>query len=400
VILAFDLREDPAAFHNPTNRDILCSLFPGTTGVGRLGMFLRFVLQELPRKPWPKTVAGLPIYFALELSPEDSPFPLGTGVSRRNGSIAENLDCRNARPWGRLFSIIQYHFEAIKVPITEVMYWDTYVLIVLEDRTTQWDKLPQKVAKVTCTYMYEDQMARPRSFPSRQLTEPSPGVPDENEYDTLQPGIRITSDYQPGQQGAFRATTTGVLLSDEVGNRFMTAAAHGFPPECGLSVLHPSPNGRVIGELVMEVSYTDVALVSLEHGERFENVTFENEIVSAIQLRRLIREEENYTGGIVFIDSPDTGCLEGTFGFTSYQNIPSDSLSPKRRWAFTKWVYRGQDHRSSHLPPDGICGSAMWTEQGDVLGFFRYAIDGGPFKDWCVGIASEELLDRGYMLAS
>lgn len=54
----------------------------------------------------------------------------------------------------------------------------------------------------------------------------------------------------------FRATTTGVLVKDGVGNEFMTVAAPGFPGECGTDVNLALPTGgRKIGEVNYEVSH-------------------------------------------------------------------------------------------------------------------------------------------------
>jgi len=45
-----------------------------------------------------------------------------------------------------------------------------------------------------------------------------------------------------------------------------------------------------------------------------------------------------------------------------------------------------------------MCGSAILNENGDVLGFFRYAPKSGVMIDFCMGIAAQELLDRGFTL--
>lgn len=58
----------------------------------------------------------------------------------------------------------------------------------------------------------------------------------------------------------------------------------------------------------------------------------------------------------------------------------------------------GQDSAGSL--PDGMCGSAVWTEDGDVIGFFRYAPKDGAMKDWCAGIAADELINRGFTLVN
>src|SRR5437667_10133987 len=68
---------------------------------------------------------------------------------------------------------------------------------------------------------------------------PNLGNPNNSEYNNLQPGLRVTSAYFLSDLDTFLSTTCGVLVRDQVGNKFMTAAAYGFPGECGTQVIHP-----------------------------------------------------------------------------------------------------------------------------------------------------------------
>ncbi len=47
---------------------------------------------------------------------------------------------------------------------------------------------------------------------------------------------------------------------------------------------------------------------------------------------------------------------------------------------------------------DGICGSAMWNEEGDVVGFFQYAPDSGCMANCCTGVSAAELIKAGHSL--
>lgn len=401
IILPFDLRLDPDAIHKSENRDILGSLFPGNVGVASDGMFVFLYQDPLPPKPWPLTIAGLASYISPGPGPQHSPIPKLRPVHRKNGVIHADRNGRDMKDWNPLFSLIRIHFQGLGISITEVMYWDNFVIIVLEYRNTDMSKLPWMTANILCCYLYEDEMGRPSAPQARRLTDPTPGNPDDSQYDTLQPGLRVTSTYLPSKPGMFLSTTTGVLVRDQVGNKFMTVASHGFPGECGTDVTHPLPaGGRSIGELIMEVSHTDIALVKLRDGEIFSNVIFHNEnIQEPVQLKRLVESKDCRRGDPVVLDSPDTGCIDSIFQLTSYQRVPTDDPGvPEQQWVFTTWYYMGQD--SGNELPRRMCGSAIWTEDGDVVGFFRYAPNGGPMKDWCVGTAAEELTNRGFTLVS
>lgn len=94
----------------------------------------------------------------------------------------------------------------------------------------------------------------------------------------------------------------------------------------------------------------------------------------------------------------DTGLMDGLLMASSFRAVPSDENSPKLECVFTSWIYAGQD--SAINLPEGISGSTIWDEGGGVLGFFRYAPKEGVMKDWCAGIAADELIDRGFTLVN
>lgn len=399
IILPFDLRTDPDAFYQPGNRDMLASIFPDNQGLSMDGMFLTFLQKATPPKPWPRTIAGLPLYFAPEISPQYTPRPFGFLVQPENGSIAEDQNGRDMEDWEPLFHIIQSHFRALGISITEVMYWGSYLIIVLEYRDTDVTKLPRKAANIACTYLYDDEMGRPPAPQARCITDPTPGNPDEINYKTLQPGVRLTSGYRTSKPDTFVSTTAGVLVTNVEGNEFVTVASHVFPDECGTKVTHPLPvSGRTVGELIMKVTDTDIGLMKLADTESFSNVTFQSESISeSVPLKRLGSVKKLQVGGFIYLGSPDTGSLEGSFMRSSFQRMPIDDRSaPEQPWVFTAWVYMGQG--SASTLPDSMCGSAIWTSKGEVIGFFRYAPKSGVMKDWCVGMAADELIQRGYKL--
>ncbi|OAP53799.1 hypothetical protein AYL99_11985 [Fonsecaea erecta] len=379
LIFPFDLRNDEGSWADPDKEPLLRSVFPGTTGIGSNGWFILLLLRSLPPKPWPLTIAGLPLYFHTHDTFGQSPLPNGKRVTRKNGSVAEDQDYRNIKDWEPLFHVIRKFFEDIGIPITEVMYL-----------------VPWLVGRVACVYLYEDEMGRPSNLYTRRQLDPTPESPDMSKYDTLQPGLRVVSNSPPqlGDPDTYLETTTGVLLRDSVGNEFMTVAAHGFPSEAGTVVIHASPSGRVIGELISEVSPTDIALVKLAKTEKFSNVTFPNARVPVlIQLKRLGRAK---CFSEIYLDSPDTGLIDGIFMLQSRTRVPNDDHEPKPEWLFTSWTYMGVD-AAANLP-GGMCGSAMWDAEGNVLGFFKYAPVEGVMTDWCAGVAADELINRGYTL--
>ncbi|OIW30892.1 hypothetical protein CONLIGDRAFT_700504 [Coniochaeta ligniaria NRRL 30616] len=406
IVLSFNLLDSPEKLYDWENRTFLFSIFPGTVVISMIEPFLMLGMQSLPPKPWPKTVAGLIPHFYVY--PEGEPMLLPRGpapiglLSRSSRTIANELDGRDTQDWSAIFQAVQVDFEQQGIAITEVIYWGNCITIVLESRNVDKTKPPRRVGRLTCDYLFEDDMGRSSSPRARRPTDHAPGQPDESNYPTLQPGLRVASSHIPGDQ-QYTSTTTGVLVKDRDGKRFMTAAAQGFPAACGSNVYHPDPRSRVIGKLATRLDQTDIALVELKEQESFLNVTFKNADTPApVQLGRLLPRNNLRRFDSMWIDSPDTGSIEGTLIATAMTRIPPDdghALLPTQAWVNTTWSYMGQD---ADLP-EGMCGSAMLraTDDGglDVAGFFRYAPARGPFLGYCCGTAAEELIARGYTLA-
>jgi len=91
---------------------------------------------------------------------------------------------------------------------------------------------------------------------------------------------------------------------------------------------------------------------------------------------------------IIYLDSPDTGCISGQFLATSKRRLPTDDpLAEEQYWVDTNWFYMGGTGDGERLP-DGICGNAMWNEEGDAVGFFQYAPDSGCMPNCCTGVSA------------
>ncbi|KAH6955861.1 hypothetical protein BKA56DRAFT_625019 [Ilyonectria sp. MPI-CAGE-AT-0026] len=229
-------------------------------------------------------IAGLPLYLGPHLGPEYCPMPQGWSVHRRNGAIADQMNGRDMQSRTPLFEVIRDHFLALGISTTQVMYWGNFLIIVLEHGDIDIARLPWRVARIVCQHMYDDEMGSPRLPQPRQQTDPTPGNPDQ----TWNEG-HISA--HAGSPDIFRATTTGVLVRDTVGNEFMTVAAPGFPSECGTDITHALPKyGRKIGEVIHEVSHIGLGVFKLEPHEKFVNVTFESsQITEPIRLKQLVR---------------------------------------------------------------------------------------------------------------
>jgi hypothetical protein len=183
VLLPFNLRLNPAAWHNGQNSDILSSLIPPSCdGFGESfdGWVLTYYVKHLPVKPWPTTVAGVPVYFSLRFGDRGAlpcgALACGRGAGWRNpsievaGGLAEGFDGRNCTPgeWDTIFEMVTGYFgsEEVGTEVVEVQYWRMSVYIVLGHRISEDDcgKLLCRIGKVPCRYLFEGQI-RPRPPP-------------------------------------------------------------------------------------------------------------------------------------------------------------------------------------------------------------------------------------------
>ena len=184
-----------------------------------------------------------------------------------------------------------------------------------------------------------------------------------------------------------------------VGEKLVTVASHGFP--FSTAVFHPTSNCKSIGNVVKRIPHTDIALIKLDDGIQYANETFESVVDGAAALSHLTMLEaaKNTTmGDFCYMNNPFTGYSEGTIGPVSTMRVPSDDMNvPELPWVRTQWAYMGQGFRQNL--EDGVCGSAIWTQQGKVIGFFQYAPSSGYFQDWCLTVDAENLIRSGYTLA-
>ncbi|KAI9367319.1 hypothetical protein BJX61DRAFT_316587 [Aspergillus egyptiacus] len=403
----FDLHNSPAKFFDRANTKLLLDIFPSAQGVDFDERMLIYHFQTLPPKPWPKKVAGVPCYLTDD---EQDLGPFARILRRRSRSritISDHLDLRDNEPAAQLiFDLVKDFYERESIPITEIQFWETTVIIVLDmpkDNDDVLYKVPRSVGQCNCFCLYEEEMGRPRTLPAFRMKPASPnnGKIDNSRYETLRPGVILSSGKHTEEEGSEILSSSGVLIKNRSGGvEFITAAAHGIPgsPYDG-NVYHPSHAGAKVGQIIKEVTHTDVALVRLEEGVKFINEPFENTVTASgpFNFIGLARAAETKIGANIYLDSPFSGFLEGTRLSHSYMRVPTnDPLGPEQKWIRCQWNYMGQGSQEAMV--DGICGSAIWEDNRNVIGFSRYAPASGLFADYCLSISADCLLDEGYSI--
>ena len=277
IITSFNLREHPAKFTERDNQQLLFRAMPNVQRVEFDDRILVYLFSELPAKPWPKKITGVPCYFTSDPNDRGPLIPIFRR-SRSAITISPSVDLRdNEAAVDLIFNLTQDFFANARISITEIQFWGCLVIIVLESNSGGDEVLgavPRSIAKCQCFYLFESEIGRPTTLLAKRLIEASPGTIDESHYDTLRPGIIVSSGLN--DEGEEMRTSSGVLLRNQQGDEFMTAASHGFTSSG--QVYHPNSSGQAIGELIKEISHTDVALLRLNEGVNFVNEPFQNSV--------------------------------------------------------------------------------------------------------------------------
>ncbi|EQK98744.1 hypothetical protein G6O67_006852 [Ophiocordyceps sinensis] len=425
VLVPFDMRDPTVALDSGEPMQMLLSIFPQTLGlmesVPRL--WLNFLVEQLPSRPWPLTVGGLPITIRTHSQGRGPLFP-----RMRNGnmriSICAELDAGSDdyfsdSDFQRLAGVVARHFRAHNpdIELCEIIVTMQHMIFVVLDghdlnvnHVTR--RLPGKIARCHVGYLHHDELHRPKHQPdckAKHVIDPiaSSGVSDTTAYSTLRPGVMVWSDQVLTHAHPLTyATTSGVLVRGNANHTaFMTGASHGIGDSGTVYQRLPNGTKRIFGEAVQEVSYTDIALVALQSGVEFTNVTFEDENGNVPTFTRLLGERPQDLDTMpkwpkaVYLNSPFSGIMEGCL---VAKGIKIEGQPADPRFVMYNWTYMGQAEgagSNQREPPDGVCGSAIWDDEGVVVGFFRSYVAEGPLAGFCASVSAAELIKAGYVLA-
>ncbi|KAJ5941163.1 hypothetical protein N7516_001331 [Penicillium verrucosum] len=398
VVLPFNLREK-RTFHHDS--DQLMQLFPGTKKILFDGYFLVFLLDSLPPKPWPLTIAGVRPYFTTDPN-DEGPMPSMKRMSKSRLFIDAEIDITHLPPSqvDNAFRLVFDFFTKAQISITQVQYWGNFFMIVLENEDTDLTAVPRSIGCCICFYLFDNEVRRPTQdqLPARRLTESTGDVVDNSKYDILRPGVMLSSGMRSPTEHEYLSTSGALIEDSNSGKRYITVASHGFP--YGDKVFHPSANGEEIGQIIMKITHTDVAMAKLHDDVPYVNDTFESSIegMQPTQLRNFATVDSLMPGDMVYMNSPFVGYSEGVCGPHTRDRIPcDDSSQPSFQWIKTRWCYMGQG--STESLQDGVCGSAIWDKDGNVIGFFRFAPTSGHFLDWSFCVGADHVIERGFKIA-
>lgn len=198
ITLDFTLIDNNRLPRNPTQDEfeVLQNLFPSQTGVAVFGPFLTVYVDELPPKPWPVSVAGLPLFLTTNVF--DTPWTIGTPGNTRY-HVLGHLDARDNSSRSLYEAVIGF-FEGEKVEVLEVV-WIVGCWRVRVPTGTDISTLPGKVCQTTTFYISGDETTPIEA--AIRTKSPTKVLFDDSEYAPIRPGVMVASNSL--------LTTSGIL---------------------------------------------------------------------------------------------------------------------------------------------------------------------------------------------
>ncbi|KAA6406532.1 MAG: hypothetical protein FRX48_09697 [Lasallia pustulata] len=374
----------------------LFKLFPTTFGADVFPPYLIIRVRDIPPKPWPLTIGGLPVQF----STDKWVGSFDRGQLGRGHKVLEDLDLQEGRDYNQtvLRRAVKV-FQELKIKIRDIFWFGGFWQITIPDGT-DIKLLPSRIASNPSFYRTISQVPEPD--PAALRNKPPQGIEyDDTLYTTapnalLRPGIMLSSSVRTiirngESEEYFKTTTSGILVTNQKGELFITVATHGFEDD-GL-VYHPNPHkGTVIGRVIENLPGTDISIARLNSGLRYVNETFGtyaepdgvrmNGISPAYPPHLRVYDA-------LSMNNPFSGSCEGvTMALGAIIAGEGDKGYVAHEWSFFE---------NGDEPVDGSCGSPILDVEGKVVGLFRFkAAD----SSLCLSVSAMELREFGYDICS
>ncbi|KAI1322331.1 hypothetical protein F5Y16DRAFT_416093 [Xylariaceae sp. FL0255] len=207
---------------------------------------------------------------------------------------------------------------------------------------------------------------------------------DTSRYVTLKPGVMLKSNFKDhhGVEKPY-ASSSGILVQDLEGTCFMTAATHAIGEDGTL--WQPNRPHKPTGKAV------------------FWNVPFANSNGVTPIFSHLLSVSEVLTfWPILNLNSTFTSNMEAIMTAKSVRVLHCNESHTEPRYVNYNWAYTGQldDHPRAEdiIPHEGTSGSAIWTDDRAIYGFFEYYIKDRQWKGHSTSVSPSVLADEDLSL--
>jgi hypothetical protein len=365
---------------------LLWKAFPTALSIGVFPPLVVVRFQMLPPKPWPLTVAGLPVAFTTKEN------TVGFEYGRLGGSpkkALHNYDASDHVTRELFEAAIAYFEHEHSIGILSILNLAGPWVITIPDEVTI-SSLPYSLGRTPCHYKFASAIEEHKEAAFRN-TEPAGTIWDQTTYQIVQPGIMLSSGSGGGANELL--TTSGVLVKDKYGFTYLTLASHGFPLGRE-SIFHPNANGLLLGRVHDRLTDTDIALGRISSSQEIRNETFGARLsddtsilpqkINGIKDLFSVRKFDEVT-----MNNPFSGYCVGVHIGVQQLRVPSDDPVIDHTWITNEWIYFGNGHDE---PMNGCCGSPVLDETDQVVSFFRFLTPSG----FAVGVAASTLETWGY----
>lgn len=353
--------------------------------------YLIIRVREIPPKPWPFTIGGLPLQF----STEDGDETFDRGRRGRGHKCLQDLDLHRMIDYNEevLQKVVRL-FRDLSIKIRDIFWFGGFWQLTVPDGTDM-KLLPSSIASSPAFYRTISEASDPDLAALRSKP------PQDVEYDNtrytispnaLRPGIMLSSSIHfitrnGKSEETFKTTTSGILVTNRKGEIFITVATNGFEDD-GL-VYHPNPHkGTVIGHIVESLPGTDISVARLNPGLRYVNETFGTYAEpDGIRMKEIspgyppqLRVYDALTMNNAY--SGSCGGILMALGATILEE------GDQKYVAHELTLFETGDK-----PVDGSCGSPILDAEGKVVGLFRFKAANSSF---CLAVSAMELRKYGY----
>lgn len=367
----------------PTLKEIqvLQEKLPNAKSIGVVPPMINVECENLPCKPWPLTVAGLPLRFV-----EDRWDALGVNHGYPGGSKTEyltNCDARGGLIKLALEAIIECFEIELQVAITSVANIGSQLEITVPD-DTNLSTLPIKVANCGISYQFASRVEAPQ-IGTMELPFHVTVIWDRSKYAPLRPGTMINIG---SKSAAAILVTSGVAVEDDTGTRYFTTAGKSSSRK-----RLPCQNlgePRIPRKIYHHLKDPNISIVKLLPDESYENKTFcfkpcSSRIIPGLPIRGVLDPFQLPLYSILVMDSAFSGYCECIhIGFQKMKALGGG-------WVTKHWMYFG----TSLLGPlEGCAGTPILDKEGMLISLLEHI-----WKDGIgIGVAASEVERYGYKI--
>ena len=385
--LGFNLYQDRVQV-NPNMEQVktILDLIPTAFKLSLQNPFLVVTCVQLPPKPWPLTVAGMPLY--LTTDPNATPLKLGLrarGPKLNIDNEFKRYDQPTLETFKKVFEVLDEH--GIHLIRLQWVGW-RFLGFLSGDAPSDWKStFPAFINGLTMGYLFNEAAIEEKAL---RLKVPSGRSYDNAVYgDHLRPGVMFA-----GKQGMSELlTTSGVCVKSPSGQQYITCATHGFPGGKGAEVFHPTSGAERIGCFVKQFWDSDIGLLELNPGLRYDRETFSTTEYLAKPFRKLVNSFTLRIGDTIHLNTPVNGHIEGVILKIDVLRLPQDEPADPTEYIVGHCTYFGN---GSDTLFDGCGGGAIWTDEFDVVGQFRFLMKDEPVA-YCPSF--DPLTNRDYQLS-